>query len=110
MEKKDRERILTSIKNMKNTNWYNAGKDSDEETPEYREYLARKETLDRVHNIIIKESSRKESLKRLDCKYWKEKDGYVSGCGCRVAYNKFWHICPICGKAIVVVNQSALED
>ena len=110
MEKEERSKLLRSLNNMKNTDWYKAGKDAGENQPEYKAYLARKETLDRVYKVIIKEPSTKSSQKLLDCKYWKRKDGYVSGCGCRVAYNKFWHICPICGKVIVVVNQRALDE
>lgn len=96
---------------MRNTDWFIAGSGSnDKDSPEYREYLARKETLDRVYKIVQKEPSTKSSQKLHDCKYWRKKDGYVSGCGYRVAYNKFWHTCPICNKTIVVVNQSALDE
>lgn len=110
MEKNDRERLLRSFRNMRNAGWFKAGKDFDEDSIEYKLYLARKETLDRVYKIVQKEPSTKSSQKLHDCKYWRKKDGYVSGCGCRVTYNKFWHTCPICGKVIVVVNQSALDD
>lgn len=108
MEKEERERILKSLYDMKNTKWFKAGSEmTDESDVRYREYLARKETLDRVHKIVVKEPLKRQKLH--DCKYLKTKDGYVSGCGYRVAYNKFWHICPICGKAIIVINQNALE-
>ena len=34
------------------------------------------------------------------CDYIEDKNGYISGCGCRVPFNKRWHFCPYCGKRI----------
>lgn len=34
------------------------------------------------------------------CEYIKNKQGVISGCGFRVAYNKTWKFCPICGLPI----------
>ena len=34
------------------------------------------------------------------CEYIKNKHGYISGCGVRVAWNKTWRFCPICGRTI----------
>lgn len=34
------------------------------------------------------------------CEYQKTKHGVISGCGFRVAYNKTWRFCPICGLPI----------
>lgn len=34
------------------------------------------------------------------CVYTNGKDGYISGCGFRAAYNKFWKVCPYCTKPI----------
>lgn len=39
-----------------------------------------------------------------NCEYFKTKNGYVSGCGFVAAYNKYWRICPYCGKKIIVIN------
>jgi hypothetical protein len=43
------------------------------------------------------------------CVYLQEQHNYVSGCGFRAAYNKFWRICPYCGRHIVCLNQSMRE-
>lgn len=112
MDKEEKNRIMKSLYNMKNTQWFKEGsKLKDENDVRFKEYLARVDTLNRIRKVLSKESVRKRKGTKLhDCKYWKTKDGYVSGCGCRVAYNKFWHVCPICGKNIVVVNQSALDE
>ena len=64
---------------------------------------------DKMYKIIMKEPSEKRTQKLHDCKYWRKKDGYISGCGYRMAYNRFWHVCPICRKSIVVINQKALD-
>ena len=34
------------------------------------------------------------------CEYIQTKDGWISGCGMRVSWNKTWRFCPICGKTI----------
>lgn len=39
-----------------------------------------------------------------NCEYFRTKNGYVSGCGFVAAYNKYWKICPYCGKKIIVIN------
>lgn len=35
------------------------------------------------------------------CEITKDKNGYYTGCGMRVAFNKYFRFCPYCGKAIV---------
>lgn len=112
MDKEEKERIMRILYNMTKTNWFKAGSElNDEKDVRFKEYLARVDTLGRIRKLISREPvKRKTGVKSLDCKYWKTKDGYVSGCGYRVAYSKFWHVCPICGKNIVVVNQNALEE
>ena len=43
------------------------------------------------------------------CTYVKHSYGYVSGCGYRAAYNKFWKWCPYCGKTIVNISREASD-
>lgn len=40
------------------------------------------------------------------CEYSKNKYGYVTGCGLRTVYNKYWRFCPYCGKSIVILFNS----
>ena len=35
------------------------------------------------------------------CEITKDVNGYYTGCGMRVAFNKFFRFCPYCGKPIV---------
>ena len=44
------------------------------------------------------------------CEYVKEKNGYVSGCGYRAAWNKHWIVCPYCAKPIHVISRKANEE
>lgn len=39
------------------------------------------------------------------CTYIHNIHGYVSGCGIRAAYNRYWKYCPFCGKAIVIIEK-----
>lgn len=40
------------------------------------------------------------------CEYFKNKHGYITGCGMRAAYNKHWNYCPYCGKPIAILCNS----
>ena len=44
------------------------------------------------------------------CQYIKDKNGYVSGCGYRAAWNKHWMVCPYCAKPIHIINKKANEE
>lgn len=35
------------------------------------------------------------------CEVTKDKHGYYTSCGMRVAFNKFFRYCPYCGRPIV---------
>lgn len=43
------------------------------------------------------------------CEYLKTSNGYVSGCGIRAAYNKFWNYCPYCGRQLMIINKKSTE-
>lgn len=47
---------------------------------------------------------------KLNCEYFKEKNGYISGCGFRAAWNRFWIVCPYCAKSIHIINRKAEEE
>ena len=47
---------------------------------------------------------------KLNCEYFKEKNGYISGCGFRAAWNRFWIVCPYCAKPIHIINRKAEEE
>lgn len=51
-----------------------------------------------------------EKKSKMSCEYRKDKFNYVSECGFRMPYNKFWRFCPSCGKLIVVVNDKAHDE
>lgn len=46
-----------------------------------------------------------ESSDKFRCYYVKRKQGWISGCGWRVGYNKHWVYCPHCGKHIINLNR-----
>lgn len=43
------------------------------------------------------------------CEYTRTKEGWESGCGYRVAYNKLWHYCPHCGRGIINLAPISLD-
>ena len=43
------------------------------------------------------------------CIYQKEKHGYISGCGMRVAYTTNWRYCPFCGLPISNLSNAIKE-
>lgn len=45
-----------------------------------------------------------------NCEYFRTKNGFTSGCGFVAAYNRFWRICPYCGKKIIVLNTKYHES
>ena len=47
----------------------------------------------------------KKTYKIKVCEYFKNQNGYVSGCGYVAAYNKYWKFCPYCGNSIIIVNR-----
>ena len=109
MELIDREKLLKSISLLKNSTWYNDGWQSQDQE-KHRCYLTRKEAVNRIINIILGEQVCAKSTKDNKlCEYWKSKNGYISGCGFRVAYNKYWHWCPICHQGIAIINKKTLD-
>ena len=43
------------------------------------------------------------------CAYIKYSYGYVSGCGKRAAYNKYWKWCPYCGKPLINLSRETSD-
>ena len=50
------------------------------------------------------------SSRKLRCLYSRTSHGFLSGCGYRVAYNKYWNFCPHCGKRISNLSSMILND
>lgn len=51
-----------------------------------------------------------KKVDRFHCEYSKQEHGYISGCGKRAAYNRFWKVCPYCGRRIRNLSNIYLEQ
>lgn len=55
-----------------------------------------------ILGVVILKKHRNKYQSRICCEYRLTKFGYIAGCNnYRVAYNKFMHYCPYCGKHIL---------